>query len=158
MAYDTQDLDIGTIRRLLTESFTAEDLRRFCLDRPTFRPVVGEFGPGLGLNDMVDRLIEYCGTRLLWDELLADVKECRPHQYERFEPGLRMPKATSAPYTPSPPPEPGEPDSNYAHTHNDLGIVYCDLKDYKKAIAAFQRAIELDPEFANPHNGLGIVY
>jgi tetratricopeptide (TPR) repeat protein len=41
---------------------------------------------------------------------------------------------------------------------NGLGIVYRAQGRYEEAIAAFQRAIDLDPEDAAPHNGLGNVY
>jgi tetratricopeptide (TPR) repeat protein len=41
---------------------------------------------------------------------------------------------------------------------NGLGNVYDDLGRHEEAIAAYQRAIELDPEYASPHNGLGNVY
>jgi DNA-binding Lrp family transcriptional regulator len=76
---------MGLIRKLLLAAFTPEMLRRFCTDRPMFREVVNEFGPGQGLDDMVDRVMEYCRTRLLWETLLAAVKEENPRQYERFE-------------------------------------------------------------------------
>ena len=42
--------------------------------------------------------------------------------------------------------------------HNGLGNVYRTLDRTDEAIAAYQRAIELDPKFAYPHNGLGAVY
>ena len=38
------------------------------------------------------------------------------------------------------------------------GAVYSDLKRYDEALAAYQRAIELDPQFAYPHHGMGLVY
>ena len=57
MIYDTSDLDIAEIRILLTAAFTPEDLRRFCQDRPLFQPIVAEFGPAHGLNQMIDRVI-----------------------------------------------------------------------------------------------------
>jgi nucleoside phosphorylase len=79
---------IATIRELLTAAFTPEDLRRFCQDRPAFRAVVASFGPGHGLDDMVDRVIEHCRTQLLWEELLTDVAQVRPRQYARLEPRL----------------------------------------------------------------------
>jgi tetratricopeptide (TPR) repeat protein len=41
---------------------------------------------------------------------------------------------------------------------NGLGNVYDDLGRYEEAIAAYQRAIELDPEVAYLHNNLGNVY
>lgn len=85
---NSTEYDLATIRELLLAAFTPEELRRFCLDRPIFHPVVAEFGPGQGLDDMVDRVIEYCRTRLLWDALLVEVKEIRPQQYDRFEPEL----------------------------------------------------------------------
>ncbi len=42
--------------------------------------------------------------------------------------------------------------------HNGLGNVYAKLGRYEEAIAAYQHAIELDPQYAYPHNGLGNVY
>jgi len=45
---------------------------------------VAHFGPGQGLVDMVDRLVTYCGTNLLWDELLGAVRRKNPAQYNRF--------------------------------------------------------------------------
>jgi tetratricopeptide (TPR) repeat protein len=42
--------------------------------------------------------------------------------------------------------------------HNGLGNVYRALGRPEDALAAYQRAIELDPKDATPHNGLGNVY
>ncbi|MEO1148295.1 MAG: tetratricopeptide repeat protein, partial [Cyanobacteria bacterium J06638_22] len=42
--------------------------------------------------------------------------------------------------------------------HNNLGIVYRDMKRYEEAIAAYEKAIALDETYATPHNNLGIVY
>jgi serine/threonine protein kinase len=83
------DLPIGVIRALLTSAFTPSDLYRFCQDRPDFRPVVKRFGPGQGLDDMVDRVIDYCSTQFLWEALLREVAKENPRQYARFEPDLR---------------------------------------------------------------------
>ncbi|MFZ5917527.1 MAG: tetratricopeptide repeat protein [Chloroflexota bacterium] len=46
----------------------------------------------------------------------------------------------------------------WAAPHNGLGNVYYQLGRYDEAVAAYRRAIELDPDFAYPHNGLGNVY
>jgi energy-coupling factor transporter ATP-binding protein EcfA2 len=80
---------IEVVRELLIAAFTAEDLRRFCQDRPTFRPIVARFGPGHGLDDMVDEVVTYCDKRDLFGALLAAVSEENPPQYARFEPALR---------------------------------------------------------------------
>lgn len=85
---DPDNPPIAAIRELLTASFTPQTLRRFCQDRPTFRPIITDFGPSYGLSDMADKLIEYCETGLLWDELLAGVKEISPRRYDRFASGL----------------------------------------------------------------------
>lgn len=85
----TGDYDLAVIRELLIAAFTAEELGRFCQDRPSFRPVCDTFGPGHGLDDMVQEVIDYCATRLLWEDLLAAVEEVRPRQYHRFEAALR---------------------------------------------------------------------
>ena len=73
---DDQDsaYNIAAIRKLLMAAFTPEDLRRFCQDRPLFRPIVTRFGVGHGFEDLVDRVIDYCDTHLLWPEFLAEVK------------------------------------------------------------------------------------
>jgi tetratricopeptide (TPR) repeat protein len=73
--------NISSIRELLLGAFTTETLRRFCLDHPQFRPVTNDFSPALGLNQMVDRLIEYCQTQSLFGELLVVVKKENPRQY-----------------------------------------------------------------------------
>jgi hypothetical protein len=39
MSDHTSDYNLKAIRKLLLEAFTAEDLRRFCLDDPSFRPI-----------------------------------------------------------------------------------------------------------------------
>jgi hypothetical protein len=91
MIYDTSDLDIAEIRSLLTAAFTAEDLRRFCQDRPIFQPIVAEFGPAHGLNQMVDRVIDYCQTRNLFYPLLVHVWEANPRQYVRMASRLCLP-------------------------------------------------------------------
>ena len=81
-------LHIATVRKLLLAAFTPEDLRRFCQDRPLFCPIVDEFGPGHGLSGMVDRVIDYREMDILFEEILAAVKEGKPRQYERFEADL----------------------------------------------------------------------
>jgi formylglycine-generating enzyme required for sulfatase activity/CHAT domain-containing protein len=86
--------NISTIRQLLLAAFTAEELRRFCQDRPTFRPLVDRFSPNHSLVDMVDEVIDYCETKLLFDEILAQVRDENPHQYRRFAPDLYLSKAT----------------------------------------------------------------
>jgi hypothetical protein len=70
--------NIGAVRRLLCEAFTAAELRRFCEDRPAFRPVALRFGPGDGLEEMVDEVIGYCRTRLLFGELLSEIQQYNP--------------------------------------------------------------------------------
>ena len=95
MSNGAQAYNTAAIRQLLLAAFTAEDLRRFCYDRPTFRPVVSRFGPGHGLDDMVDELITYCENYLLFPELLAELKQHNPRQYARFiEPELSRDEPT----------------------------------------------------------------
>ena len=57
MTDNAASYDVAKIRELLTKAFTPEDLRRFCEDRPVFRPIVRRFGPGQGLDDMVAEVI-----------------------------------------------------------------------------------------------------
>jgi hypothetical protein len=99
MTNDEEDYHIANIRKLLIEAFTVKDLRRFCEDRPIFRPIVARFSPEDGVIDMVDEVIGYCRTHLLWDVLLTEVAQERWDQYARFQPEL----GKSAP---PPPPRP----------------------------------------------------
>lgn len=76
------------IRILIREAFTAPELRRFCQDRPSFRPILPYLSPNLGLEGMIDALIEYCQKRLLFPELLSEISELNPRQYKRHCPQL----------------------------------------------------------------------
>jgi hypothetical protein len=89
MADETPSYNLATIRRLLLAAFTAEELRRFCQDRPLFRPILDNFGPKYSRNDMIDEVLTYCETQQLFDELLAEVKEQNPKQYARFVPDIK---------------------------------------------------------------------
>ncbi len=80
--------DLGAIRQLLVAAFTPETLHSFCQDRSNFRPIVNDFGPGQGLNAMVDHVVTYCQKQDLWAEFLAEVKRKNPNQYARFESDL----------------------------------------------------------------------
>jgi tetratricopeptide (TPR) repeat protein len=93
MNNEEQPYNIATIRELLLAAFTPEALRRFCLDRTPFRPILDNFGPKYNLNDMVDQVLLFCETQLLFNELLAEVQQCNPKQYNRFRSGLFAPSS-----------------------------------------------------------------
>lgn len=82
---DPENPPVAAIRDLLESAFTVKTLNRFCWDHQAFRPLRKQFSPAHGLADIVDLVIEYCETSLLWDELLAGVQEVNPRQYARFE-------------------------------------------------------------------------
>jgi len=81
-----EEYRIAAIRTLLMAAFTDKELRRFCYDRPSFRPIVDRFGPRQGLDDMVDEAITYCEKRLLFNQLLNEVRCYNPAQYKRCGP------------------------------------------------------------------------
>jgi hypothetical protein len=86
---------VGKIRELLLAAFTADGLRRFCHDRPTFRPIVDTFGPSDGLDDIADKIIIYCESQLLFPDLLFEVMQENPRQYAHFEGVLGTPQVLS---------------------------------------------------------------
>ncbi|NJL53817.1 tetratricopeptide repeat protein, partial [bacterium] len=45
-----------------------------------------------------------------------------------------------------------------ALTYTNRGLAYYAQGDYGRAIADYDRAIELDPKFANPYYGRGLAY
>lgn len=83
-AIATPIYNVATIRKLLLDAFTAEELRRFCHDRRLFRPIINRFGLLHGFDDMVDEVIVYCEKRLLFFELLLAVQEENPRQYQHY--------------------------------------------------------------------------
>lgn len=89
MTDSTHVYDVSTFRRLLLAAFNAADLRRFCEDRPAFRPIVARFGTQTGLDDMVDEVLHYCDTHRLLAELEAAIEQENPAQYAKFESFLR---------------------------------------------------------------------
>jgi formylglycine-generating enzyme required for sulfatase activity len=93
-----QQPDIAAIRQLLLAAFTPEELRRFCYDRPTFRPVVNRFGRPYRLDDMVDELIMYSDNYRFLPELLAELRQHNPGQYARF---IETDQAQDAPAPPA---------------------------------------------------------
>ncbi len=83
VAEDTDLYDLAAIRDLIKDAFTAKELWRFCQERPAFRAILTRFSSPLVLEDQVDVLIEYSRGRLLLGELLNEVEELLPEQYER---------------------------------------------------------------------------
>jgi hypothetical protein len=99
MTTEDQDYNITAIRELLSAAFMdSRDLGRFCQSHREFQPVLQLVNEEAGLQDHVDKLIGYCETRLLFDELLAGVEQVNPKQYARFEPQL-----SSVPVVPAEP-------------------------------------------------------
>lgn len=96
MTESSFDYNIGAIRELLLAAFTAKELRRFCQDHPLFRPIIEQFGSGSSLQDMVDRTIDYCETRVLFDQLLAEIQEQNPRRYVLFQRQLFAPSQNAA--------------------------------------------------------------
>lgn len=78
--------NIRAIRKLLTAAFeTDEGLRQFCTDFPELRPVTERFSSGMGKDQMIQRLIEYCESKVLTMRLLELVEEDNPAAYAKFE-------------------------------------------------------------------------
>ncbi|HSR32900.1 MAG TPA: CHAT domain-containing protein, partial [Anaerolineae bacterium] len=86
---DPDDPPYAALRELLNAAFDPDGLHRFCQERRAFRPVLRRFGPGHGLDNMIDELLEYCRTQLLWDELVAEIARVQPRQVARFADRLR---------------------------------------------------------------------
>lgn len=76
--------NVAAIRKLLIAAFTAAELRRLCYDHPKFKAISDQCPMGCGIEDIADRLTEYCEKRLLFPDLLDGVRDANPGQYERF--------------------------------------------------------------------------
>jgi len=49
-------------------------------------------------------------------------------------------------------------DPKYGTAYNNRGAVYFDMKDYKKAIADFEKAVEIGSDLTATFNNLGLCY
>jgi len=92
--------NIKTIRDLLSEAFTVDELQAFCLDRPAFHDIERDFGPTYNLNQIIVKVIDYCRTNLLFDELLIEVKALKTQQYARLQDALFITHASAPAYRP----------------------------------------------------------
>ncbi len=87
---DSRWYNVYAIRNLLQDALSAQELRQFCGDRPTFEPVLDLFGPKFSKSEMVDTLLEYCQRRNLLPTLLSEVQKVNPRQYARYESDLEV--------------------------------------------------------------------
>jgi DNA-binding response OmpR family regulator len=82
--------NLAAIFGLITEAFTARDLRRFCRERDSFRPVLSDVSPESSLTELGDALVEFCEKKVLLSELLAEIQAVNPRQFEEFRSDLYM--------------------------------------------------------------------
>jgi hypothetical protein len=117
MAIEAEEYNITAIRELLTAAFmNSRALRSFCNSHREFQPFLQLINEGAGLQDHVDKLIDYCKTYILFDELLAGVYQINPRQYARFiEPELSGAEPTEV--------EPGRSYGTLGNTANIALIV-----------------------------------
>lgn len=81
--------NLAVCRQLLLAAFTPDELRRLCRDNSATRPILDLFSPNDGLDNMVEKVLDYCERHLLWDEFLAAVEQNNPRQYARFKSRLQ---------------------------------------------------------------------
>lgn len=80
-AFNTRNT--AAIREMLTAAFDDEELSTFCADH--FNAVYEEFASGMSKRDKIRRLLDYCVRQEQVETLLAEVRQCNPAQYARFE-------------------------------------------------------------------------
>jgi hypothetical protein len=83
------EYDLRALRALLSEAFTASELRRFCQDHPGLRPVLIDLGPKSTFAEMIDAVVGYCLRHDLLGDLLRGVRAFNPQQYARYDDRLR---------------------------------------------------------------------
>jgi hypothetical protein len=82
---------LGIIRDLLLAAFDDSSFQRLFRysSHPDLIRVQTRFADNDGMDDLVDKAIDYCQQRALLLDLLLAVKEANPAQYATFEPRLR---------------------------------------------------------------------
>lgn len=74
--------DTVTIRRLLFDAFSDEELMAFCFDH--FQSLYQDFASGMSKSEKVQRVLDYCARHGQFDRLLELVEEKNPYQYGRY--------------------------------------------------------------------------
>lgn len=81
----SKQYELKEIRILLTEGFTAEELRRLCYDIPDFRCVYDQLAQNTGKAEIIVRLLEFANQKLKIDQILNWAKEHNPSKYEEYQ-------------------------------------------------------------------------
>lgn len=81
-----RNYNTATVHELLTQVFNPNTLDRFLRDSKTakIQDIRNNFGLGMGLNDMVDEVIDACQRFILMEQLLREVKAYNPNQYNLY--------------------------------------------------------------------------
>ncbi len=82
MRVDPENPPYAVLRRLLRSAYDAKSLARLAEQAP-FGDLRYRFGPGHGLDDMIDEVLEFCRVRIYWEELLDAVAGDAPRAYNQ---------------------------------------------------------------------------
>jgi internalin A len=78
--------NFSNIYKLLTNGFSEEELRIFCLTEPAFSPVQDTTSSDAGKAHIIRVLIEYAVQKIKVNELLDWAQELNPNGYEKYKP------------------------------------------------------------------------
>jgi hypothetical protein len=82
----TSPYNLKNIRSLLTEGFTAEELKAFCFDQPELRTVYNRLAAGAGKTEVVQHLLVHADQQELFDLILTWAKAQNPAKYQKYQP------------------------------------------------------------------------
>jgi hypothetical protein len=82
----TKRYHFKNIRTLLTEAFSADELRNLCFDVFDFRPVYHQLAANESKTKIISLLLEYADQTLQVEKLLALVAERNPTRYQKHQP------------------------------------------------------------------------
>lgn len=82
----TSNYNFRNIRTLLTEAFTADELRNLCFDVFDFRPVYHQLAANESKTKIISLLLEYTDQTLQVEKLLALIEEQNPARYHKHQP------------------------------------------------------------------------
>jgi hypothetical protein len=74
------------IRKLLTDGFTANELKIFAYDTDDFRPVYNKLAEETDKERFIEELIDYADRKEQLDNLLVWAKETNPAKYNLYQP------------------------------------------------------------------------
>jgi hypothetical protein len=79
-----EEYPLAAIDKLMIDAFAVDDLRRFCLYRPSLKPILQRIARDASVQELATAVIEFCEQQILLSHLLEEMRAHNFEQYKRY--------------------------------------------------------------------------